>query len=376
MPGIVHVSPTEITPGSYGSYVEIDLTAHVPESAAGVVLLVVSSESNHSCAVREAGGSDDEYRYVYYGWTQMWCKVSASNKIEAKIQSSSVHIYINGYIPSSSGAFFSTPIDITPGVKDSWEEVDLAPHCGGSEPSCAFFRVTYPTGASANPSYGVKPAGMANIFTGSIVCQPNSHFGAVTPCSGGKIDCLVGDEATYDIVVHLMGYLNTNVITTLDAREDIAVGGAGWTTIPVDTAKTDSAGAFITFWGAGDLYVVRKKGETISVPWIGIPAEALFLWVGLDALKQFEERKWVENVSLKLFGYDSPYTPPPPASMGLPRRFCILVDGAFSPFVEFNVDPMLDLPGSQTWDKLIRGLGVKFQPLFHERDHEEEPDED
>lgn len=125
------ITPTEITPGTSGSYQTVDITSLVGSDAGNVeaVHLRIYAASAQSFGVRATGSTDDEYDAIAStDWQDWTIKVDSSDTFEAHISSTTdVDIYMWGYSTTDEAEFFVNGDDFEADLTEAtFSDVDVS----------------------------------------------------------------------------------------------------------------------------------------------------------------------------------------------------------------------------------------------------------
>lgn len=105
----------DVTPSTTGSWVDVDVSAYIPEGSTGVILKIMNTgTATYNVGVRKNGSSDNFGLYIPNTYARHAFVGVDSNRIfEAYIGSTSVKIYLAGYCDSAVD-FFTNAVDKTP----------------------------------------------------------------------------------------------------------------------------------------------------------------------------------------------------------------------------------------------------------------------
>ena len=127
------ITPVEVTPGSSGSWQDVDASGSIPSGATGVILHIVNTGSvppgnnnaTHNVGIRKNGSTDDRHSDLNgHCWAMIG--VDASRIFEAYVANTTdIDIYIAGY--TKSGVTFATnATDKSLGTTGSWIDIDCS----------------------------------------------------------------------------------------------------------------------------------------------------------------------------------------------------------------------------------------------------------
>jgi len=244
------LSPVDITPGTTGSYQEVDLTAYVSTDCVGVWVLAENTGVTVSFGVRKNGSTTDLYTLTAQGRTcQVYVGIDASDIIEIKVLNSDTTITLIGEI-CDPAVMFTNPEDVSTGTTGSYVEVDVSTEApdasllllsviGGTSTRMAFFRKE---GSTDDRYSNVKYVYVRGNLTGVDASQVFEQ----------KIE-----GTTVDLYVE--GYYpGTNVTMNTNAIDRSLTTTAAWTDL---TALP--AGALTGFYEMqGGFSGLRKNGES------------------------------------------------------------------------------------------------------------------
>lgn len=246
------ITPVEVTPGSV-NWQDVDVSAHIPEGATGVILHVVNTSPSAAYALGlRKNGSSDNRTTSFTNTTHCWAMigVDASRIFEAYVgQTTSQDIYLVGY--TMSGVTFATnATDKSLGDTGSWEEID----CSTPAPDAIglIFEIT-----SAWKQMGLRKNGSSDDrykYTTNHNC-----FSAVIGCDDSQI--CEGKISSTDVDFWLVGYITDGVTFNLNAT-DLSLGTAvQWLDLTALPDESPAMAIIEVASTAGYAYGLRKDGS-------------------------------------------------------------------------------------------------------------------
>ena len=301
--GIEPVTRTDVTPGTTGSYQDVDVSSLVPAGAEGIVLEVINTSvgTNYAWEVRKNGSSDTLYGQNLSKDSHTFCGVGVDgNRVfEAKIASAAIEIYLVGYIPDGAGEFLDNVVDKGPGTAGSYQDIDISGDVSGGTAKVAFFFVRHTNSASYKRS--LRENGSSDDFYDGLYANLR---GAMMACDGSEIVEAKVENTNVDFLY--IGCIYTGYADSWADAKDYSTGTTG---AYVETTLTDigsgSKGAFFTFHVTDNTkysYGVRKNGET-GIDNYYDSARPAWGWVEVDGDKKIEQKIENANLDLKVWAY-------------------------------------------------------------------------
>ncbi len=123
------ITPVEVTPGTAGSWQDVNVSAYVPSGATGVLLHLANTHASteYALGLRKNGSTDNRYPNLVYT-AHLWAAIGIdTNRIfEAYIGSTTyIDIYLVGYTMSGV-TFFTNAYDKTPSSDEVWTDINCA----------------------------------------------------------------------------------------------------------------------------------------------------------------------------------------------------------------------------------------------------------
>ena len=269
------IAPVEVTPGSAEDWIDVDVGAHVPSVATGVILHVVNTDAgdNHAIGLRKKGSTDDrtaEIDYISHCWAAIG--VDANRVFQAYVaDKDNVDIYLVGYT-GSGVTFFTNAYDKSLGVTGSWQDID----CSTEAPS-AIGLIFEAVGDPVSEYYmGLRKNGS----TDNRITESWGHntFGVIVGCDDSQV--CEGYIQDTDEDFFLVGYITEGAVFNTNAT-DLSLGSTGsW--LDLSTLSSDSIMAFIEVSSSANYnYGLRKNGSDEDIyryayyhPWAFVECDA------------------------------------------------------------------------------------------------------
>lgn len=251
---IFPVAYTDVSPGTTGSWQDVDLSALIASGASGVALHFVNTgTTDRDCGWRKKGSTDDRKEslrnacqaYGYIG-------VDGSRVCQVYIGHAEIDVFLVAYF-SADVVFFTDGIDVTPGGTGSFIDVDITSHLAGGDNAIA---AICEHNNGSNQTNGFRKNGSSDSRT-----QNNEHNGVIVGVDGDHIfEC----NRSGSSIVHLLGYIKDTASATFHTNGiDRSLGS---TDAYADLgALPDGAvmGLYeITNGSGGNQWSIRKKGAS------------------------------------------------------------------------------------------------------------------
>lgn len=212
------LTPSDVTPVTTGSWVDVDVSATVPSGATGVMLHVYNNNLNpRSPAFRKNGSTDDRSLQGMGGSSHLWVAVGVdgSRIFEAWLETSDLHVDLVGYFTDES-VFLTNAVDFSTATVGSWVDVDISTVTGAATAIGAFFETN---SFSFSKQLGLRMNGSTDDR--HFNCSHNWCFVGV---DGGEIcEQYISDSST---VIFLTGYVTKDAVFNTNAL-DRSLGSTG-----------------------------------------------------------------------------------------------------------------------------------------------------
>lgn len=252
------ITKVEVTPGSAGSYQDVDCSSYIPEGSTGVILHVVHNAGTgwSSVGVRKDGSTDDLKSNFYYG-NHCWAGIGVDEdrEFEAYVGSTTYYdIYLVAYTVSGV-TFFTNSYNKQLSSESTWEDID----CSTEAPSATglFFMQTAYSGGNL---FGLRMNGSSDALLADTA--RNYTFGAIIGCDGGQI--CEGYAEEIHTIPHLVGFITDGATFNTNAT-DLSLGSSGsWTDL--SSLPAGAIMGFIDVTAASSNYFgLRKNGESEDI---------------------------------------------------------------------------------------------------------------
>jgi len=141
---MIFIDPVEITPGSAGAWIDIDVSSYVPAGATGVVLHFVNTHASNYYYIgqRKNGSTDNRYGQLFsdcHTWSAIG--IDANRVLEAYVgNTTSIDIYIVGYY-TSDAVFNTNAVDKSLSNTGAWYDIDISGDTGADTATGAILEI-------------------------------------------------------------------------------------------------------------------------------------------------------------------------------------------------------------------------------------------
>lgn len=251
------ITPVNVSPVTTGSFVDVDVSAHIPSGATGVILHLVNQDTGFAsvCKIRKNGSTDDIDSYISADSHNWACiGVDGSRIFEAYIGSAIAEIYLVGYFMDEA-VFFTNAVVKNADTDNVRKTISIASDTGADTAIAAIFFIS---DGSSPDTFGIRKTGSTDDRTQDA----DSGTGFIVGLDGSEqCDILTNDAS--EVNFNLVGYMTAGVVMNTNAT-DISLGGTGsWTDL--STLPTGALGALIEVFNssADDVeYGLRKDGSS------------------------------------------------------------------------------------------------------------------
>lgn len=224
------IAPVEVTPDDANQWDDVDVSAHIPAGATGVILHCASTHfQGEELGLRKNGSSDDRKPSLAndkHCWAMIG--VDGSRIFECYLGTiTGIDIWLVGY--TTAGVTFSTNADdksLGAGDTGAWTDID----CSVEAPSAAGL-IFERAGTFSALEDGLKKNGSADDRHYDVMYH--SNFGAIIGCDGSQI--CEGYIEGADVDFWLLGYV-TDGATFITNATDLSIASGAWinlTALPV-----------------------------------------------------------------------------------------------------------------------------------------------
>lgn len=246
------ITLADVTPGTSGSWVDVDCSSHVPADAVGVILRLRNTNTGaaRQCGTRKNGSTDTRVQSLKDGgMTGRIVGVDANRIFEAYIQNTSdLTIELRGYVTGDEAYLFANAVDKTPGTSATWTDIDITSDIVSGTAIAAIAELL--NTSAGEDATGARKNGSTDNRTYNLA-NSNSHTTALVGIDSNDIfEGYVGDNASS--FVYLLGYFLEGAGVTLHTNgiDRSLTGTSTWTNI---TAPSSSA--------IGGVYEVISTGR-------------------------------------------------------------------------------------------------------------------
>jgi len=316
------LSPADITPGTKGSFQDVDLTSNFGADAGSVSFalleVVNNSSSDRNWGAQKNGSSDDlidDLEASCHTWVGV--PVDGDDILELLIenQSTTTSFFLIGYATTAEAGNLTNADEMTVSADDEWVDLDISSNTGADTAIVAFFQVR----TNNTREYGFRQNGSTDTrradFTGTGTLN-----GAMMSCDGVEI-MEVYQEARDHLDFHLSCWLTANATNITNATEHSATASGSYldTDMSADIVSGET-GAFLQSYGGltgVHMYHIRNNGE--SDDHFKDSKMGQYLWMGIDADRTIEQK--IEDTARNTFLFGHTAEPSAAAvadSFGLP----------------------------------------------------------
>lgn len=300
----------DVTPSTTGSWVDVDVSAYIPEGSTGVILKIMNTgTATYNVGVRKNGSSDNFGLYIPNTYARHAFVGVDSNRIfEAYIGSTSVKIYLVGYCDSAVD-FFTNAVDKTPSIAGDWVDVDASGNI--PEGSTGVICLLYNADTATNYYGGIRKNGSSDTFTYGQIRYSKRFVYQLCGVDSNRI--FEANIQNTNFKIMLIGYTKQPITFFTNGIDKSITSTNAWTDIDI-TSETESTadGAILflvnTSTTAAYKGDVRKNGSTDNhtANTNLYQGECRSAAVGLDSEQIFEG--YISNTAVKfyLIGYCKP----------------------------------------------------------------------
>lgn len=295
------ITPVEVTPGTAGSWQDVNVSAYVPAGATGVILRLVHNTNDltqWAVGLRKNGSSDNRTGYIQ-PYDQSWAAIGVdSNRIfEAYVGSTtSIDIYLVGYTMSGV-TFFTNAYDKSLTTTGVWTDID----CHTEAPNAIGLIFEF-KGATYLYGKGLRKNGSTD---GRIQgAKYHNTFGAIIGCDAGQIIEGYIEDTEEDLF--LVGYITDGATFNTNAT-DVSLGTTdSW--LDLAALPAGAVMGFIEVTGDQSNFGLRKNGSSEEI--LGMTDQHLWAFVECDASYIIEGKIASTTTDFFVVGYATAPTAP------------------------------------------------------------------
>lgn len=253
------ITPVEITPGTAGSWQDVDVSAYVPAGATGVALHIINASAGLVYTGWRKNGSSDSRTDRVSDTCHFWATigVDGSRILELYLSTlTDVHVYVVGYF-TDDAVFFTNAVNKSLSTTSSWLDIDISSDTGGDTAIGAILEVKQ---SSATNAWGIRCNGSSDDRSnrGGIY-----HRGVIIGVDGSEI--FEGYINSTLVDFFLNGYILSGSVFNVNAT-DLSLGfeTGYWLDLPAALPSGAIGGYFEIFYGGYD-YGLRKNGSSEDI---------------------------------------------------------------------------------------------------------------
>jgi hypothetical protein len=160
----------DITPTSYDTWVNKDLSASVPQGATGIIARIRNTGDPNGYiygGVRHPSSTSEVTYGKIYGYYYQLCGISSARIVQVKISSNYAKVDLVGYTKPPV-TFLINPVDVGLTTYDTWYDVDVTSITSSTaNTAIVIMRNTQTSGSPSSHYNGVRPKGTTNYPTQS-----------------------------------------------------------------------------------------------------------------------------------------------------------------------------------------------------------------
>jgi hypothetical protein len=288
-------SPIDITPGTTGSWTDIDLSVDVPMGATGVLLLCVNAEgANNVIGLRKNGSTDNRTQFGgfsnHHGGA---IGIDANRIFEAFIADAATQIiWLVGYT-TDDAVFFTNAIDKSTGTSGAWVDTDISADTGGDTAIAAYLEMI---ATGTGDGWGLRKNGS----TDNRVAAANDprHTWAVIGVDESEIFEQQVEGPSLDIF--LVGYQMSGASFDTNAP-DRSLSTTG-SYVDLTALPAGSMGGVYEVWKAGAnqrTAALRAKGDSADPNYTLRVGSHVWRWSACDASQLVQGK--ISNADVDFF---------------------------------------------------------------------------
>lgn len=246
------ITPVDVTPGTAGSFQDVDASSYIASGATGVILQFSSGISDREIGLRKNGSTDDRTSKID-GGSHVWAMVGvdASRIFECEVESiSAIEVWLIGYTMSGV-AFLTNAADKSLTVTGSWVDID----CSSEAPSATGIIVEI--NGTDDVNFALRKNGSSDVhYEGA-----DFHAWSIIGCDGSQI--IEGAVSTVAADFFVVGYVTANATFSTNA-DDISLGTIDTYTDIDCSSEAPSAGMLFVevLTTAVNDYGLRENGKS------------------------------------------------------------------------------------------------------------------
>jgi len=256
--GFCSFTPTQLRVASAGGWVAVNstfggiaLNTLLPSETAGLLLHVILAGANEAVGFRKPGSADNIITAAP-GDSHFWAAVGVSPSIAFEAYLGNIltaTVWLVGYVTEDDAVFLTNAVDVTPGIRSSWQTVDLSIFPGAIGIA---LEITGP-----GLSWGVRKNGSIDNRTSA-----SRRAWAVIGCDTNQ---LIQIYASPGDTVYAVGYITSGAVFNTNADDVSLVVPGVFTDINFGDRYTTIAFVEIVSALANRDYALRVDGSIENV---------------------------------------------------------------------------------------------------------------
>jgi len=247
------IAPVDVTPGVTGSWRDVDVSAHIPAGATGVILYVdaiAGGGAGVDFGLRKKGSTDIKLLPIWDVDGLLWAMIGVNDDrfLQCYVGSVDIKVYLTGYT-SIGVTFFDNAIQCDPGT-GAWENVDVSAHV----PADTIGVILMVEGDVMGAELGLRPPTSAE----DRKAECKRTFLGITGCSSQEFGAY---RESASIHFYLVGYITDGVVF-FDTEKDYSMANTGvWEDLDcsVDAPNAAMLLSDLRLIGTGALLFARRK---------------------------------------------------------------------------------------------------------------------
>lgn len=295
---ITYIDPVQLTISSIGSWIDIDVSAHIPAGATGVILHVENVSTNsadiYDISFRKNGSTDGYSGKINFNTHEFFFVGVDANRIFEifTVNILNVNVYLTGYF-GSEVVFFDnyTAKTITTG---SYQDIDISADTGTDTAIGAIFSVVNESISARQAS--LRKKGSTDDFKRYL----NQYFNACSIIGVDENEICQGYIGDTSVKLRLIGYIKSGAVFNTNATNITPSTAASW--VDLTALPAGASGGFIQMAVSGDSKCgLRPNGSTENI--VRFIRGTAWAIVKCDNDRIIEGYKENTDVSFYLTGY-------------------------------------------------------------------------
>lgn len=263
MAGPTFITPVDVSTGTTGSYVDIDVSGSVSGDATAAIILIKYGASGSTSGVRKNGSTDD-LKGANVGLTQAWTVVGldGSKIFEMYIDNADIDCYLYGYLETEC-TMFTNSVDKSTGTTGSYVDVDISADTGGNTAIAAICTILNTADSFASRVVYLRKNGSTDDRGGLSTTVGVLSRNYVIGVDGSEL--FEQKIADTDQDLYLIGYLTSEITMNTNGTNVSLAATTTWTDLTALPAGAIGGvyEVYNTTTTAYD-YGFRKNGDTTS----------------------------------------------------------------------------------------------------------------